>query len=213
MKALIIEDEIPAANQLKRMLLSLDDGIIILETLKSVTDSVNWLRGNPAPDIIFIDVELNDGRAFDIFEQLKVTSPVVFTTANDSFLTKAIKLNALDYLLKPYNKLELANTLNTIQQYRSTYGIFNDVSEIKNLALSLNAGSPPKKIALRTIDRVVYIRVKDIIRIQTTSGLSEVFTTSGEKITVAKTLKEYEELLSDLGFYRVNDSTIINAHV
>ena len=67
MKALIIEDEIPAANQLKRMLLSLDEGIIILETLKSVTDSVNWLRGNPAPDIIFIDVELNDGRAFDIF--------------------------------------------------------------------------------------------------------------------------------------------------
>src|SRR4030043_990881 len=107
MKVLIIEDEKPAADKLKRMLSDKVEGIIVLDTLETVEGSINWFLNNPQPDLIFMDIQLNDGISFEIFESVKITAPIVFTTAYDKYAIRAFKVNSVDYLLKPVDQESL----------------------------------------------------------------------------------------------------------
>jgi two-component system response regulator LytT len=101
MKVLIIEDEQPAAQKLVRLLHDFDEKIGIAGILESVEESTNWLSHNPHPDIIFMDVQLEDGICFEIFEKITIKTPVIFTTAFDKYAIKAFEVNSVDYLLKP----------------------------------------------------------------------------------------------------------------
>lgn len=105
MKILIIEDEKPAARLLKRRVEKL--GYQIHDMLHSVEESVAWLKTNPNPDLIFLDIQLSDGLSFEIFNQVDVSSAIIFTTAYDEYVLKAFKLNSVDYLLKPVDEEEL----------------------------------------------------------------------------------------------------------
>ena len=99
MKVLIIEDENPASQKLIRLLKNIDPKIEIVGTLKSVEEAINWFIKNPAPDLIFMDIQLEDGLSFDIFENCRIEVPVIFTTAYDEYAIKAFKVNSVDYLL------------------------------------------------------------------------------------------------------------------
>ena len=101
MKTIIIEDEQFAAKRLEKMIAEADPAIEVVAKLESVADSVEWFRNNPHPDLIFLDIHLEDGISFSIFEQVKVSSPIIFTTAFDEYAIKAFKLKSIDYLLKP----------------------------------------------------------------------------------------------------------------
>ena len=101
MKVVIIEDEAFAALRLKKMIRKYNPEIIILAELESVTESVKWFKSNPEPDLIFLDIHLEDDLSFAIFEQVNISSPVIFTTAFDEYAIKAFKLKSIDYLLKP----------------------------------------------------------------------------------------------------------------
>ena len=123
---MIIEDEAIAAVQLKRLLQQVDATIEATATLETVEDSINWLSENPAPDLIFMDIQLDDGICFEIFEAVKVTSPIIFTTAYDQFAIRAFKVNSVDYLLKPIT----AEVLYTaVEKYRSVFSPRRDLSE------------------------------------------------------------------------------------
>jgi len=113
MRTLLIEDEIPAARRLSKMVVAARPNANILDTLDSVEGAVRWLRTFPAPDLIFMDIQIADGLSFDIFKQVEITSPVVFTTAFDQYAVQAFKVNAVDYLLKPIDPkdLEYSSTL------------------------------------------------------------------------------------------------------
>jgi len=113
MRTLLIEDEIPAARRLSKMVVTARPNANILDTLDSVEGAVRWLRTFPAPDLIFMDIQIADGLSFDIFKQVEITSPVVFTTAFDQYAVQAFKVNAVDYLLKPIDPkdLEYSSTL------------------------------------------------------------------------------------------------------
>ncbi|MGB4845310.1 MAG: response regulator, partial [Ferruginibacter sp.] len=108
MKILIIEDEELAVKKLQKMLISLDKNIEVIASLDSITSSVEWLQNNEAPDLILMDIELLDGQSFEIFNQVEVKSPVIFTTSYDEYALKAFKVNSVDYLLKPIQKEDLA---------------------------------------------------------------------------------------------------------
>ena len=108
MKVLIIEDEAPAFRRLQKILDEIDPDLEILEVIDSVEDSVKWLRNHSFPDLIFMDIQLSDGISFEIFEEIQITSPVIFTTAFDEYMLKAFKVNSIDYLLKPIKKEDLA---------------------------------------------------------------------------------------------------------
>jgi DNA-binding LytR/AlgR family response regulator len=116
MKVLIIEDEHLAADKLSRMLYELDPDIQILALLESVSESADWLSSNPAPDLIFMDIQLDDGISFEIFDSVKISTPVIFTTAYNEYAIKAFKVNSVDYLLKPYTTKDLKLAINKYKE-------------------------------------------------------------------------------------------------
>lgn len=112
MKAVIIEDEILAAQALQKLIGEVSPETEIVAMLETIEDSVDWLETHPMPDVLFTDIHLADGSSFAIFEQVEVTCPIVFTTAYDEYAFKAFEVNSIDYLLKPINKDDLQRALN-----------------------------------------------------------------------------------------------------
>jgi DNA-binding LytR/AlgR family response regulator len=110
-RTLIIEDERAAAERLEKMLRRIDPEIEITGILDSIVSSVEWLKTNPHPDLIMLDIQLADGQSFDIFRYVRVESFVIFTTAYDEFAIRAFELNSIDYLLKPVNETKLSQAL------------------------------------------------------------------------------------------------------
>ena len=116
MKALIIEDETAAALNLKAILKQAAPDIRVVDTLESVEESVDWLRANPQPDLLFMDIHLADGDSFRIFDAVEVTAPVIFTTAYDRYALEAFKVNSIDYLLKPLNAADVQRALDKLMR-------------------------------------------------------------------------------------------------
>ncbi|MCE7921576.1 MAG: response regulator [Haliscomenobacteraceae bacterium CHB4] len=125
MKILLIEDELPAARQLTKLLLAYNPDFQILETVDSVDSAVRWFRTFPAPDLVFMDIQIADGLSFDIFRQVEVKAPVIFTTAFDHYAVQAFKVNAIDYLLKPVDPEELAHALKKVENQKNKPGAFD----------------------------------------------------------------------------------------
>jgi two-component system response regulator LytT len=137
MRVVIIEDEIPAANRLAKMLQNLSDEIEVVKKMDSIESGVKFLDSATDIDLIFMDIQLADGLSFDIFQQTKVKSPVIFTTAFDQYTLKAFKVNSIDYLLKPIDERELEQA---VEKYRRLYDKKeNDFSEkIMKVMLEMN---------------------------------------------------------------------------
>ena len=122
MNALIIEDEALAADRLELILAEIDPSIRVLAKLDSVKDSVKWLMQYQA-DIIFLDIQLSDGISFSIFEQVSVSTPIIFTTAYDLYAIKAFQVNSIAYLLKPIRKSDLSESLHKLRNLKSAFSI------------------------------------------------------------------------------------------
>ena len=121
MNTIIIEDENLTAQRLEGMLHKCDPGIRVLATLPSVAESVQWLRRNEMPDLVFMDIHLEDDLCFKIFELAPLTAPVIFTTAYDEYMIKAFKVNSIDYLLKPVNLVELMAALDKYKALKEQF--------------------------------------------------------------------------------------------
>jgi DNA-binding LytR/AlgR family response regulator len=130
MNILIIEDEQPAINKLERFLKEMDENYRITGILGSVEESLNWLHSNPPPDLILMDIQLEDGLCFEIFENLSIKSPVIFTTAYDEYTLRAFKVNSVDYLLKPIQQQELKKALDKFREFHSPGSSKNWTREI-----------------------------------------------------------------------------------
>ena len=124
MNVLIIEDEQLAARRLESMILSYDPSIQVLAKLESVEDSVEWFKSHAHPDLIFLDIHLEDDLSFAIFDKVRVDSPIIFTTAFDEYAIRAFKLKSIDYLLKPIVQEELNNA---IAKYKAWSGQKNNI--------------------------------------------------------------------------------------
>jgi DNA-binding LytR/AlgR family response regulator len=111
MKVVIIEDEEFAARRLEMMIYEIDPEIQIAAKLESVSESVNWFRNNPAPDLVFMDIHLEDNLSFAIFDSISIACPIVFTTATDEMSTRAFNLKKVDFLLKPIVQEELVKVI------------------------------------------------------------------------------------------------------
>lgn len=118
MKVLIIEDERLAAERLIKLLNETGVSVEILKVLETVEESINWFADNPAPDLVFMDIQLSDGVCFEIFESVKIATPIIFTTAYDKYAIQAFKVNSVDYLLKP---VELDALNKAIEKYHTLF--------------------------------------------------------------------------------------------
>ena len=158
-------------------------------------------------DLLLLDIELGDGTAFDLLEQLEDDHcDVIFTTAYDHYAIKAIQFSAFDYLLKPIDPDELRSTLERYLEKRNRNG--DSGEKINHLIHNLR--SEKKKLAIPDMEGFVFIDVDDIIRCQSDGSYTRFYLTNGEKILASKSLGEYESMLGGDTFYRVHRSSLIN---
>ncbi len=200
MKILLVEDELPAARQLTKLLLAQDPAFQIIDTLDTVESAVRWMRTFPAPDLVFMDIQIADGLSFDIFRQTTVTAPVIFTTAFDHYAVQAFKVNAVDYLLKPVDPEELKLALDKIRNRRSLPAAL-DWDAISGY---FKKESYKERFLVKTGQQLAFLAASDIAFFRSSEGLTQAYTFAGKKFFVDNSLEELERLLDPRDFFRIS---------
>jgi two-component system, LytTR family, response regulator LytT len=206
MKVLILEDETLAADKLESMLLELQPNAKVVARIKSIESAVQWLQENPHPDLILSDIRLLDGVSFDIFSQVKVDKPVIFTTAYDQYAIRAFEVNSIDYLLKPVQKEKLQNSLTKLQASKEQS--VPDYSEILSFIKS-NQPSYKSRFMVRLGQRIVAITSEKIGYFYSENKLTYIVTLEGKKFPIDQPLDELIDLLDPKRFFRVNRQFIV----
>lgn len=208
MKVVIVEDEKPAARRLQRMLE--EQNIKAEVMLHSVEESVNWFHQNEHPDLLFLDIQLADGLSFEIFEEVSIKSPIIFTTAYDEYALRAFKLNSVDYLLKPIDQDELETA---IEKYKS-WGNSNakpavDLQALQSL-LSPNKKSYKRRFTTKIGQRLKMIPVETIECFYSENKSTHIFTVDGRSYLIDETLEQLEDKLDPEIFFRVSRKYYVN---
>lgn len=209
MKVVIIEDEAFAALRLKKMIREYNPAIEILAELESVAASLKWFKTNPEPDLIFLDIHLEDDLSFAIFEQIHISSPVIFTTAFDEYAIKAFKLKSIDYLLKPIVREELAAALKKYEQFQ---GLHQSSVDLPSLYKMLTTNSPAfrTRFSISVGTKIKIIEVEDIAYFFVMDKGVYLRTFEGSTFTIEFTLDKLEEMLSPASFFRINRKYLVN---
>lgn len=205
MKTLIIEDETAAALNLKRMLAAADPQIEILAVLDTVMDSVEWFRHNEQPDLVFMDIHLADGQAFNIFDRVEVTAPIVFATAYDRYALDAFKVNSIDYLLKPIKTADLQRALNKFK--RLTQSERREYTRRVNEALSSPQTMQAFLIPQR--DKLIPLEIEKIAYCYTSSEKVVAVTYDGITLPLDRSLDQLSAVLPAHDFFRANRQFIV----
>ena len=213
MNILIVEDEELAVKKLQKTLLSIDKFAEIVGVTDSIKSTVDYLKNNPSPDLILMDIELADGQSFEVFNLVQVKGPVIFITSYDEFALKAFKVNSVDYLLKPVQKEELEAALNKYKQLKSS-GNGKDNSDINNLIKELQSKLQPKEYRKRFLvkqaQKLVSIEVEDIAYFYSDGRLNFFKTTDNRKFVVDYTMDELEEMLDPERYFRISRSFYVS---
>lgn len=202
-RVVIIEDEKPAARRLQRILQK--EGITTDVLLHSVRDSLQWFAQNPAPDLIFADIQLTDGLSFDIFEQITINTPIIFTTAYDQYAIKAFKHNSIDYLLKPIKQDELRFALKKFHQNK-----LQNI-DIQTLIKNINQDNTYKQRFTVTYGQhIKSIPDVDIAYFVSRDKTTYLVTNSGESFIYEDSLEAITLQVNPKLFFRINRKYIIN---
>lgn len=204
MKALIIEDETAAATNLKALLREIDPTIEVLTVIDTVVDTIQWIRSNPLPDIVFMDIHLADGEAFKIFEQVDVACPIVFTTAYDRYALAAFKVNSIDYILKPIKREELQRAIEKLKRFSG----HEKAEYVEQTQRFLTAWAHSFLIPVR--DKLVPLMTEDIAYFYTADEKVSAYTFDGRNFPMDRSLDTLMGQLSDTEFYRANRQFIIS---
>lgn len=214
MKVLIIEDEIHNAKRLHKILEEIDDSIEVLGILEGVEESILWFKSNVHPDLTFMDVRLADGLSFDIFTQVDVTCPIIFTSAFDEYALRAFKVNSVDYLLKPINKRELAKSIekytNSVFHSISKSSLNDTLEEIAN-KLSRQQKSYRTRFLLPIKDSYITVLVENISYFYIDLKTVKAILFDGKTVIIPFSMEDLEEQLNPESFFRANRQYIINS--
>lgn len=206
MKTVIIEDEKLAAERLEEFIQEVDPTIEILAKLTSVESSIEWLKHNK-PDLIFLDIQLEDGLSFSIFNKVVVDNPIIFTTAYDQYAIKAFKLNSIDYLLKPIKKDELRDSLNKYKNIKTSY--LMDFDEIIKSIQSKEVGYK-KRFLIQYGQKIKKVNANEIAYFYAME--KSVFLVTFEKNTypIDYTLDKLTQVIDPDKYFRINRKLIVN---
>ncbi|HLF64711.1 MAG TPA: LytTR family DNA-binding domain-containing protein [Saprospiraceae bacterium] len=208
LRALIVEDEHLNREVLKSLIKTYCEGITIVgeaQDVKTAIDAIKSMR----PEVVFMDIELGDGTAFDVLREIgKPEFQLVFTSAYDHYAVRAFKFNALDYLLKPIDPDELKAAVQKVRkagtpQHRNLEHFLTNISNTRN---------ENPVITLSTSESFEYIPVRNIVRCEAQGAYTKFYMKNKSSLLVSKTLKEYEPLLQPYHFFRTHQSHLINLH-
>ncbi|MFT3682365.1 MAG: LytTR family DNA-binding domain-containing protein [Ferruginibacter sp.] len=206
-KAIIVDDEQHCIDRLNNLLtLHHANEINVAVTVLTVKEGIKAIKEHQ-PDLVFLDVQVYDRTGFDLLRECgKIEFKVIFTTAYDKFAIQAIKFSAIGYLLKPVDEDDLKEAIEKLKE--------TSVEQTSLMAgvIENNLQQPvkKKKLTIATGNELLFINIDEIIRCHSDINYTTIFKTDKQKIVVAKTLKEFEELLSDHNFFRVHNSELIN---
>lgn len=207
MNILIVEDEAAAAARLRKMLLEIDPSVKVVAEVATVREAVQWVKENPAPDLAFFDVQLADGESFAIFRSVDVAFPVVFATAFDEYALQAFRVNAIDYLLKPLKKAELAEALHRAAKG----GALRDLASLERTAA---ATAPPvvpvKRFLIRYGDHFKLVEPDQIAYIHSLQKNTFLRTREGRDLPLEESLDRLERQLDPGRFIRLNRQLIVS---
>jgi len=205
----IIEDEMPAYKNLETFITKAGKNYRIIRWLNSVEQAVEWLEENQSPDLIFLDIQLSDGHAFDIFDKVTVQSPVIFSTAYDQYALKAFELNSVDYLLKPLSFEYVKKALEKYQQFHAgrvvdSASVNKAISELKQLKRSYT-----ERFLVRSGDELISLPVDKIAWFYADKS-TFCMTVEGRIFSLSGSLRQLETQLDPAQFFRLNRKVITN---
>ncbi len=207
MKVLIIEDETAAATNL-RSLLSHNFPQMEIETIcESIVESVEWIRNNPSPDLIFMDIHLADGNAFKIFERTEILCPIIFTTAYDQYALQAFRVNSIDYLLKPIKSDDLQRAVTKFERLSGTERT-EYTAKVNDMA-QRQSEQQTQNFLIHIKDKIVPLPTEEIAFFYTSQERLSVCTISGEEFPMGGSLETIMGRLSEEEFFRANRQFII----
>jgi len=208
MKILIVEDEELAVKKLQKTLMSIDHLAEVVGVTDSIQSTVDYLKQNPSPDLILMDIELADGQSFEIFNLYPVKGPVIFITSYDEYALKAFKVNSVDYLLKPVQKEELSMALNKYKETQFNGKPVGNSADINNLIKELQNKLQPKEYRKRFLvkqaQKLVSIDVDDIAYFYSDGRLNFFKTNDNRKFVVDYTMDELAEMLDPDKYFRIS---------
>lgn len=211
-KILLLEDEEPAAKRLQKLLNECEEETEVIAVLDSITSARQWLEKNPEPDLMLVDIHLADGISLELFKQIEIQAPVIFTTAYDEYALQAFKLNSIDYLLKPLKKEELVQALSKFKKQHAK----NPPININDLLQSISQGaSAPKyreRFVIRYGEHIKTVEIKDVAYFYTEARANFLITNDGKRYVIDFNLDQLEQMLNPDLFFRINRQFIISIH-
>ncbi len=209
MKVVIIEDEQLAQEKLGRYLIKYDPTIEILAKLPSVAESVKWFsnNGDQEVDVIFMDIQLTDGLSFEIFNLVKISKPIIFTTAYDEYAIDAFKVNSVDYLLKPVTFTALSQALSKLKSFQSALLPPEIVAKVSE---SFNQKKVKDRFLVRLGNHIHSVNTEDIALFFAEGRNVFLVTNQDKKYIIDYNLEDLTNLIADSMFFRVNRTFIIN---
>ncbi|WAC41118.1 LytR/AlgR family response regulator transcription factor [Pedobacter sp. SL55] len=213
-KIVIVEDELPAIKKLKRFLAELDEPTTVLAELANVEDAVAFFKNNKEVDLVFSDIELMDGNAFEIYKEVMPNCPVIFATAYNQFLMDAFETNGIAYLLKPFSfdRFEKA-----WQKFKLFYQSAPQNNNLMIEKLSALLGQPSVKkpyrnrLAINTANRTYFLEIADVVFFNAEEGVVFAIDNKGKNhLLTQPTLKQVEEELDPKLFFRINRAQLVH---
>ena len=205
-RSFIADDESAARTVIKDYIAQSFPDVIVVGEATSVHEAITLLR-NQQIDLLFLDVQLEDGTGFHLLDQLpELNFRVIFTTAHNEFAIRAFRYNAIDYLLKPIDPDEFIIAVQKAREHKNQEVLRRQYSQL----VSTTKENSFERITLTTSDGQVFAKTNDIVRIETYGNYSFVFLVQNDRLLVSKNLKEFEEMLPEPDFFRVHQSHIVN---
>lgn len=206
LKGIIVDDEFKSRESLRILLEEFCEGVEVCALCQNVDEGIEAIK-KFKPEIVFLDIQMQRESGFDLLTRIKdIEFEVIFTTAHSEYAIKAFKFSAIDYLLKPIDINELNRAIDKVEKKRSE----NISTRLENLIQNLRPAQGNHKLALPTLDGLVFVKVSDILYCEASSNYTEIVVQDGKKYVVSRTLKEYDDLLSEHNFYRIHNSYLIN---
>lgn len=207
MRIVIIEDENLAADKLERYLLKYDSSILILDKIPSISEAVFWFQNNQDYDIAFMDIQLTDGLSFEIFNQVQITKPVIFTTAFDEFAIDAFKVNSIDYILKPITFTDISKALS---KFKKLQNVFTNYSHVEETVKKITERKTKDRFLVKLGNHIHSIKTEEIALFYAEGRIVYIVTKTKKKYILDYKLESLEKVLNSTEFYRVNRTFIVN---
>lgn len=212
MKILIIEDEKAAVKNLTALLEEVAPNAEVCGVTDSIHDTLAWLKHNPVPDLVFMDIHLADGSSFEIFEQTDIKCPIIFTTAYDEYSLKAFRVNSIDYLLKPIGEKDIRRALDKLTLLKSSRTEDSGNEQLMRFIKTMTGERKYKSHFLipGKGDKLIPLAISSVLFFRIEEGLVKAVTKDFENILFPHTLDELAESLDPQVFFRINRQYLIS---